>query len=88
MKKAKKKRISHAPPGGFRQTLFWDVDPKNIDPKKHAVYIIERILDFGRDAEVRWMWHYYDRALIKQVLLKSRVLFPKTRAFWNFLIQT
>lgn len=33
----------------FRQSLFWDVDPKTIDPKKHAQYIIERILDFGYD---------------------------------------
>ncbi|GEM_PF-6176582 len=38
-----KKRIKKIP---FRQELFWDVDPKTIDPKRHARYIIERILDF------------------------------------------
>ncbi len=40
----------------FRQSLFWDVDPKTINPKKHARYIIERILDFSHDDEVRWLW--------------------------------
>ena len=72
----------------FRQTLFWDVDPKTIDPVKNAVYIIERILDFGHDEEVRWMWQYYDHTLIKQVLAKSRTLFPQTRAFWNLIFTT
>ncbi|MBI4994134.1 hypothetical protein HZC21_00610 [Candidatus Peregrinibacteria bacterium] len=33
----------------FRQSLFWDIDPKTIDLKKHKRYIIERILDFGND---------------------------------------
>jgi len=65
----------------FRQVLFWDVDPRNIDVKKHAKYIIERILDFGRDKEVRWMYNFYDRALLKSVVAKSRALTPKTKNF-------
>ena len=69
-----------------RQTLFWDVDPATIDPEKHARYIIERVLDFGNDQEVRWMWRYYDHSLIKETLLKSRSLLPQTRTFWNLLI--
>ena len=72
----------------FRQALFWDVDPKTIDPEKHSTYIIERILDFGNDEEVRWMWDYYNHGFIREVLTKSRVLFPKTRTFWNLLLST
>ena len=70
----------------FRQTLFWDVDPKTIDPEKNAVYVVERILDFGNDEEVRWMWHYYNHNQIREVLLKSRVLFPETRSFWDLML--
>ena len=69
----------------FRESLFWDVDPANIDLKKHAVYIIERILDFGRDEEVRWMWNFYDHQLIRKVVKTSRVLHPQTRSLWNLL---
>ncbi|MBI2639115.1 hypothetical protein HYW83_06025 [Candidatus Peregrinibacteria bacterium] len=70
----------------FRQSLFWDVDPKTIKPKRHAVYIIERILDFGNDNEVRWMWYYYPHSLIAKVVKESRVLHAQTRPLWTLLL--
>lgn len=66
----------------FRPELFWDVDPKTINPKKHARYIIERILDFGDDREVRWLAKYYSSRLIKDTIRKSRVLDPKSKSLW------
>lgn len=81
MKRAKK--IKTVP--RFRQSLFWDVDPKTIHPKRHARYIIERILDFGNDREVRWMWHYYDHALIRDITKTSRVIHPQSRSLWTLL---
>ena len=77
---AKKKPII-----AFRQSLFWDVDPKTIDPEKNAVYVIERILDFGRDDELRWMAAYYPQSLIQKVVRTSRVLQPKSRALWQLV---
>ena len=70
----------------FRQSLFWDVDPKNIDPKKNARYVIERIMDFGYDSEVRWMWEYYPHKLLRDVAEHSRVIHDKTRPLWLSLI--
>ena len=66
----------------FRPELFWDVDPKTIDPKKHARYIIERILDFGNEGELRWLARRYSRRLIKETIRKSRVLDPKSKSLW------
>lgn len=71
----------------FRQSLFWDVDPKTIHPEKHKRYIIERILDFGNDQEVRWMWHYYGKKMIADVVKKSRVLHGQTRSLWTLLVK-
>lgn len=71
----------------FRQSLFWDTDPKKIDAKKNAQYIIERILDFGRDKEVRWMWNFYDKSLLKKVVAKSRSLMPRTKNLWMLLLE-
>ena len=71
----------------FRDSLFWDVNPENIDPKKNAQYVIERIADFGRDKEVRWMWNYYDKALMRKVVAKSRSLRPETKALWTLLLK-
>ena len=81
MRKAVKKK----PTMSFRQSLFWDVDPKTIDPKKHARYIIERVLDFGTDEEVRWLWNMYARRLIREVAEKSRVLHAPTKVLWEAL---
>ncbi|MFA4845583.1 MAG: hypothetical protein WC654_03425 [Patescibacteria group bacterium] len=69
----------------FRPALFWDVDPKTIDPKKHARYVIERIFDFGTDKEVRWLWRTYPRALLHGVAKTSRGLHADTRALWREL---
>lgn len=79
------KKLKKKPKIRFRQSLFWDVDPKTINPKRHARYIIERILDFGNDEEVRWMWKTYSRSLIADVVKNSRVLQPQSRNLWRLL---
>ncbi len=70
----------------FRQSLFWDTNPKNIDPKKNAQYIIERILDLGNDKEVKWLWDYYSKFLLKKVVKKSRCLRSRTKTLWTLLL--
>ena len=85
MNEPAKQPAKEKPTIAFRQSLFWDVDPKTIDPEKNAVYVIERILDFGRDDELRWMTAYYPQSLIQKVVLTSRVLQPKSRALWELV---
>lgn len=70
----------------FRQSLFWDTDVSKIDPQKHSKYIIERVLDLGRDDEVRWVWNNYDKKLIKEVVDNPRRLRPSTKALWNLVL--
>ena len=79
------RRRNRKPTIRFRQSLFWDVDPKTIEPQKNARYIIERILELGNDREVRWMWNYYSRRLIRDVVVHSRVLHAVTRPLWQTL---
>ncbi|MBU2037198.1 hypothetical protein KJ866_03330 [Patescibacteria group bacterium] len=71
----------------FRQALFWDTNPDRIDVKKNAQYIIERILDFGNDEEVKWLYHFYDKSLLKNVVAKSRSLMPETKNLWTLLLE-
>ncbi|MDK2948888.1 MAG: hypothetical protein PWQ56_53 [Patescibacteria group bacterium] len=71
----------------FRQSLFWDVDPSKIDVNKDAEYIIERILDFGHDDEVRWMWRFYDKELVKKVVNNSRSLKKETVNLWKLILE-
>ncbi len=71
----------------FREALFWDTNPKWIDTKKNAPYIIERVLDFGRDVEVRWLRSFYNRSTIKNVVAASRCLRPETKNLWTLLLK-
>lgn len=84
----KKPKIKKIKPISFRQTLFWDVNPKTIDPQKNSRYVIERILEFGNDTEVRWMAKYYSPAVIKKTFRTSRgVLHEKTKALWSLVLR-
>ncbi len=71
----------------LRQALFWDVNPAKIDTKKNAQYVIERVLDLGRDREVKWMWNFYDKNLLKKIVEKSRCLMPQTKALWLLMLK-
>lgn len=71
----------------FRQTLFWDADPDKIDPEENAQYVVERVLDFGNDEEVKWLYNYYDKSLLKNIVLRSRSLRPKTKSLWTLLLR-
>ena len=71
----------------FRQTLFWDVNPKKIDVKKNSQYIIERVADFGNDKEARWVLDSYSKKQLAKVILKSRCLRPRTKKLWSLIIK-
>lgn len=69
----------------FRESLFWDTDPKKLDVNKQATYIIERIMDFGNDNEVRWMRQQYPKQLLAKVCKTSKVLHTSSRTLWTLL---
>lgn len=65
---------------------FWDVDFDKIDAQKNAVFIIERLFEWGDVAEVRWLQEAYPLTLLKEVLQKSKNLTPKSALFWAMLL--
>ncbi|MEK7190649.1 MAG: hypothetical protein AAB661_02690 [Patescibacteria group bacterium] len=72
----------------FRPALFWDTNPKKIDVKKNARYIIERILEFGYPDEAGWVFKHYPKRMIKKTLRLPRVqLNPRSKALWSLLVK-
>lgn len=71
----------------FRPTLFWDVNPKNIDPDKNAQYIIERVADLGNDKEARWALDYYSKEQLQEVINNPRAMRTRTKALWALLLK-
>lgn len=62
--------------------FFWDVEWDKLCVTKHARFIIERLLEYGNLAAVRWVVHTYPQDQITLVVKTSRRLSPKTGAFW------
>lgn len=63
--------------------LFWDADPRNIDLKKNARYVIERVLETGDLDALGWVQMLYPTRRIIEVLEISRKITPKSRNFWS-----
>ncbi|MGO9014414.1 MAG: DUF6922 domain-containing protein [Dissulfurispiraceae bacterium] len=63
--------------------LFWDVDIKRIQIKKHAVYIIERILEYGNLDSIYWLQRVFSAQTILDVLETSRLISQKSKNLWE-----
>lgn len=63
-----------------KKSLFWDV--AKVDPRKNREFIINRILNYGDEADIRWIKEKYGENKIKKALLKSRSLDNKSLSFW------
>ena len=63
--------------------LFWDVDPRKLDTKQSARYIIERVLELGDLDALAWIQKVYPTGLIIETCEASRKISPKSRNFWE-----
>lgn len=68
--------------------LFWDCRPETVDLQAHGPFVLERILEYGTLAAVRWALQTYGSERIKGFLRGRgvRTLSRKTLSFWTFLL--
>lgn len=68
--------------------LFWDCRPEALDCEAHAPFILERVLEYGSLAAVRWALDTYGDDRIKAFLRDRgrRTLSRKTLSFWTILL--
>jgi hypothetical protein len=64
------------------KTLFWDVDPENLDWEKNRQLIIERTLQRGLTHEVETIFSIYTYEQLQEALLKSKTLDKKTANYF------
>ncbi len=65
-----------------KRTLFWDVNPENIDPKKNQRFVIERILSRGDVEDMRWAQEFYGDEALKTTLVSTKIIDRKSFFFW------
>ncbi len=71
----------------FLKKYFWDIDFKTLNVKKHASYIIERLLEYGDSDVVKWMLNVYPAETIINVLKNSRSLSLKSARYWALFFE-
>ncbi|HXG20776.1 MAG TPA: hypothetical protein VNN62_17095 [Methylomirabilota bacterium] len=64
-------------------SLFWDVDPAQLESERHATFIIERTLERGGVQAIRELFELYGAARIVAVIRSSRRISRRTALFWK-----
>lgn len=65
---------------------FWDVEFEKIVLEKRRVYVLRRILEYGDEEAVSWMWKNFKKSEIKNVLSNYRGYSQKSANFWALLL--
>ena len=71
---------------GFLEKYFWEVNFEKIDLEKRRVYVLKRILEYGDEKAVSWMWKNFTESEIKNVLYNYRDLSLKSANFWAVIV--
>ena len=68
--------------------LFWDCRPESVDTRAQAPFVLERILEYGSLAAVRWALGTYGTERVTEFLRHRgvRTLSRKTLSFWTLLL--
>jgi hypothetical protein len=70
----------------FLNKYFWDVEFEKIDLQKRRVYVLRRILEYGDEKAVAWMWKNFEKSEIKDVLSEFRDYSQKSANYWALLL--
>jgi len=70
----------------FLQSCFWDVDFYKLNPQKYPYFVIERILEYGRKKDIDWLAKNFPKSAIKETIISSRFLSPKSANFWALIL--
>ena len=65
---------------------FWDVEFEKIDLNNRRVYVLKRILEYGDNKAIGWMWKNFKRSEIENALCNFRGYSQKSANFWAVIL--
>jgi len=65
--------------------LFWDIKFKDLSYKKHADFIIKRVLQYGNEKDYKIIKGRYGTKKIKKVAQNTSYSDKKSPNFWKFI---
>jgi len=84
--KRTQKHPDDAPLPEFLRPLFWEVDFDRLRVRGHERYIIERVLEYGDDEAIRWLYHTFGPRAIGDVVRRSRKISRNTATLWALVL--
>ncbi len=70
----------------FLEKYFWDVEFEKIDFPKSRIYVLRRILEYGDQDAVHWMWKNFQRNEIKDAVSRFRGYSKKSANYWAVIL--
>lgn len=70
----------------INKKIFWDVNLKNNKISENASFFIGRILEYGDENDIKWMFKNFKISQIKQAIFKKRDLSPKSAIYWASIL--
>jgi len=70
----------------LNKKIFWDVDFKNNDIQKNTIFVIGRILEYGDENDVKWMFKNFKPSQIEQIILTKKSLSAKSAIYWASIL--
>ncbi len=70
----------------YLKKYFWDCAFQELDMRRHAVFVAERILNFGNVQSLKWLLSVVDTQFIEELVEHSRNLDKKTRNYWKIML--
>ena len=70
----------------FLRKYFWDVEFSKIDKNDHPQFIIERILEYGDEKAVKWLFRHFKKADLKTALAKRRGISSLSANYWSLIL--
>lgn len=71
----------------FLKKYFWDVDFGALDLAKNRVFVLKRMLEYGDEKAVAWMWIHFKKDEVKNALCRFRGYSKKSANYWATLLE-
>ncbi len=67
--------------------LFWDHPLSEADFERHAVWVAERVLDFGDLEDVQSLQRRYGRERFLELAAQAVCVSPRTQRLWTCILE-
>ncbi|OGZ23900.1 MAG: hypothetical protein A2896_03070 [Candidatus Nealsonbacteria bacterium RIFCSPLOWO2_01_FULL_43_32] len=76
-------------PDDFPRSLkkyFWDTDFSKLNKNSHSQFIIGRILEYGDERAIKWLFKSFKRSEIGETIEKRRNMSPLSAHYWGLIL--